>query len=327
MRKALKRARRTLRTYRDSFGNIVRGSRESLERLAQPEVSDEPRAEANPVPQPLPVVAESFDEKDVKEERTCCQRHFGTDALLGSWFLAAASLLFALYGLALVIESWNSDDATWVTFAWGNLASGVMFMVGSFYFVSVSYPETMDRCAREALTVDVDTLSFVEKHFTFNDMMLATWSFELGCIPYLVVAAAYLAEGGHRNTVLGALLLSATLVGMACLYVWVRSAMPHEMQKNGGNGSSEFYEIFIEPCCGDNAFLRRHLGTDLQAGGWLFFGPTAVAAALALALVCVFPGSLDAWIGFVQMVLLAVGAGLLLRSMYPGAREEAPLLG
>jgi len=54
MRKALKRARRTLRTYRDSFGNIVRGSRESLERLAQPEVSDEPRAEANPVPQPLP---------------------------------------------------------------------------------------------------------------------------------------------------------------------------------------------------------------------------------------------------------------------------------
>ena len=34
MRKALKRARRTLRTYRDSFGNIVRGSRESLERLA-----------------------------------------------------------------------------------------------------------------------------------------------------------------------------------------------------------------------------------------------------------------------------------------------------
>ena len=51
MRKALKRARRTLRTYRDSFGNIVRGSRESLERLAQPEVSDEPRAEANPVPQ------------------------------------------------------------------------------------------------------------------------------------------------------------------------------------------------------------------------------------------------------------------------------------
>ena len=32
-----------------------------------------------------------------------------------------------------------------------------------------------------------------------------------------LVAAAYLAEGGHRNTVLGALLLSATLVGMdAC---------------------------------------------------------------------------------------------------------------
>ena len=60
MRKALKRARRTLRTYRDSFGNIVRGSRESLERLAQPEVSDEPRAEANPLPQALPGAAEPW---------------------------------------------------------------------------------------------------------------------------------------------------------------------------------------------------------------------------------------------------------------------------
>lgn len=324
MRKALKRAKRTLRTYRDSFGNIVRGSRESLDRLAQREVSDEPR-EAAEAP-PLPVVAESFDEKEEAETQTCCQRHFGTDALLGSWFLAVASLLFALYGLVLVIQSWNSDDATWVTFAWGNLASGIMFMVGSFYFVSVSYPEEMDRCAREALTVDVDTLSWMEKHVTFNDMLLATWSFELGCIPYLVVAGAFLAEGGHRNTILGALLLSMTLVGMACLYVWVRSAMPHEMQKNGGNGSSEFYELLIGPCC-DTPFMRRHLGTDLQAGGWLFFGPTAVAAALALALVCLFPGSPDAWIGFVQMVLLAIGAGLLLRSMYPGAREEAPLLG
>ena len=302
----------------------MRGSRESLERLAQPEVSDEPRAADEP-PRPLPVVAESFDEKDVKEERTCCQRHFGTDALLGSWFLAAASLLFALYGLALVIESWNSDDATWVTFAWGNLASGVMFMVGSFYFVSVSYPETMDRCAREALTVDVDTLSFVEKHFTFNDMLLATWSFELGCIPYLVVAAAYLAEGGHRNTVLGALLLSATLVGMACLYVWVRSAMPHEMQKNGGNGSSEFYEIFIEPCCGDNAFLRRHLGTDLQAGAGSSSGRRPSRRRSRSRSSASSLGRCTR-IGFVQMVLLAVGAGLLLRSMYPGAREEAPLL-
>ena len=61
MRKALKRARRTLRTYRDSFGNIVRGSRESLERLAQPEVSDEPRETADAPPRPPPVVAESFD--------------------------------------------------------------------------------------------------------------------------------------------------------------------------------------------------------------------------------------------------------------------------
>ena len=48
MRKALKRARRTLRTYRDSFGNIVRGSRESLERLAQPEVSDDREKQTQP---------------------------------------------------------------------------------------------------------------------------------------------------------------------------------------------------------------------------------------------------------------------------------------
>ena len=82
----------------------------------------------------------------------------------------------------------------------------------------------------------------------------------------------------------------------------------------------------VAPCCGADPGLRRHLGTDLQAGGWLFFGPTAVVAVGSLAFVCVEPTSFDAWSFFVQLALLAVGAGLLLRSMYPPEREETPLL-
>ena len=83
----------------------------------------------------------------------------------------------------------------------------------------------------------------------------------------------------------------------------------------------------MAPCCGEGPFLQRHLGTDLQAGGWLFFGPTAVAAVGSLVVVGLAPKSFDAWSFFVQFALLAVGAGLLLLSMYPQKKEEAPLLG
>ena len=120
-------------------------------------------------------------------------------------------------------------------------------------------------------------------------------------------------------------MLVGVVVTMLCIYVWCRSAMPENMQKNGGTGSSSFYDAFIAPCCGDR-FLRKHLGTDLQVGGWLFFGPTAVATVASLALVCVDPTSFDAWSFFVQLALFSVGAGLLLRSMYPPAMEETPLL-
>ena len=54
---------------------------------------------------------------------------------------------------------------------------------------------------------------------------------------------------------------------------------------------------------------------------------TAVTTVGSLGLVFVAPRSFDAWSFFVQLALLSVGAGLLLRSMYPPAKEEAPLLG
>mmetsp|Transcript_10634 Transcript_10634/g.32700 ORF Transcript_10634/g.32700 Transcript_10634/m.32700 type:complete len:327 (-) Transcript_10634:32-1012(-) len=314
MLKALTNVRKEARSWTDSFGNLV-SSPSSSSMFGEPPKDAE---KASPASGGLSDA--SYDSDD---DQGCCARHFGTDALLGSWCLAVASALYALYGLDLVVDSWDSDDVTWVTFAWGNAVSGLLFTVGACYFVNISYPEEMERCAREALTVDVSTLTFMERTFTFNDMLLATWSFELGCVPYVVIALAYLCDSDEAW--LGGVMLVGVVVTMLCIYVWCRSAMPENMQKNGGTGSSSFYDAFIAPCCGDR-FLRKHLGTDLQVGGWLFFGPTAVATVASLALVCVDPTSFDAWSFFVQLALFSVGAGLLLRSMYPPAMEETPLL-
>ena len=89
-----------------------------------------------------------------------------------------------------------------------------------------------------------------------------------------------------------------------------------------------FYEHLAAPmfgrCCDET--MRRHVGTDLQAGGWLFFGPTTVATVGSLALVAYEPTSFEAWSFAVQLSLLSVGAGLLLRSMYPNSHEEVRLL-
>ena len=82
-----------------------------------------------------------------------------------------------------------------------------------------------------SLTVDVGMPSFVEKHFTFNDMLLATWSFELKVHPYLVVAAAYLAEAAEHGPRGAAAERDARGHGLP--YVWVRSAMPTRCRRAG----------------------------------------------------------------------------------------------
>ncbi|KAJ1460321.1 hypothetical protein M885DRAFT_510158 [Pelagophyceae sp. CCMP2097] len=267
-----------------------------------------------------------------KPDSSCHHRHFGTDALLGSWCLLFASMLYALYGAELVTEAWLSTSATAVAYAWGNALSGLLFTVGAAYFVNLSYPEELERCAHEALSCDVASLSFVEKTFTFNDMLIATWAFECACIPYVGIAVAYIAAGALDGNVdkllLGCLMLFASFGLMACIYVWVLAAMPQYMQHNGGKGSSRFYDELAQPlfgrCC-DRA-LRRHVGTDLQAGGWLFFGPCVFGSVFTVGLVFTDPTNMDKWSFLIQGALLAVGAGLLLRSMYPPVAAEAPLL-
>jgi hypothetical protein len=309
MNKALQHTKSTLKEWREKLRGTPRKSEQDL--LTPGDPPRKPGAQAD------------ADDEDF----SFCARHFGTDALLGSWCLLVASALYALYAADLVVEAWDSEDVPKLTFAWGNAVSGLMFTVGAAYFVNLSYPEEMERCAQEALTVDLESLTFVERTFTFNDMLLATWSFELACVPYVVISFTYLFDG--HDYALGALCLVGSVVCMACLYVWVLSAMPSHMQQNGGNGSSRFYDALVVPCFGGccDRELKKHLGTDLQAGGWLFFGPTAVATVGSAVLVLVAPKSFDAWSFFVQLALLSVGAGLLLRSMYPPEKEEAPLLG
>ena len=109
MLKALTNVRKEARSWTDSFGNLV-SSPSSSSMFGEPPKDAE---KASPASGGLSDA--SYDSDD---DQGCCARHFGTDALLGSWCLAVASALYALYGLDLVVDSWDSDDVTWVTFAW-----------------------------------------------------------------------------------------------------------------------------------------------------------------------------------------------------------------
>ena len=133
--------------------------------------------------------------------------------------------------------------------------------------------------------------------------------------------------------------IAAAIAQMVIIYIWCLGSMPGSMQQRNGLGSSYLYDSFC--CCcggggsssthpGDEAllgtttphFCQRHIGTDLQAGAWLFFlsvaGPTLLYGYFML---FVAPG--PSWFNFLDFGLLAAGALFFVRSFYPSASPVA----
>ena len=266
------------------------------------------------------------------------RRHLGTDALVGAWLFLFSSALYLALSVALVL--WAATAAArWG--AWCNLASAALFTIGSFYFVVLSYPETMMLTMTRALRADVVKLSCRERVCTANEMLLATWSFLFAFAPYFALAGYYLAVGDVGPAL--AYLLS-TAVFIAMMLVWVVAAMPKSIQANGGRGSSHCYDLCCRPCCClsdapldgtadgvgadeakkkwgapayHEAFCARHCGSDFLVGSFLFLALGTAATLGCAALVAFDPASVFAWLTFVSVAPFAVGATLFVRSSYP----------
>ena len=156
--------------------------------------------EGSPFPAPLPANAPWI------------QKHFGTDMQVGSWcFLISAVEYFVLAVLMIFVEETVTN--------WSSLIGSIMFVIGSVYFLYVSYPEVMMEMFK-VTPEDVEKMSWTEKYFTGNHFLKATWFFLLACTPYIYDAVYIIII--EPTSAVGYAYLFGVLVSISGIFVWVK---------------------------------------------------------------------------------------------------------
>ena len=261
--------------------------------------------------------------------RAFWKRHLGTDMLVGSYLYLISSIFYMGLCYQSLSKSLSNPDASSdpssVAHAIANLVAAVMFALASVYFIQLSYPEITMIMVYRAMTKDPDTMSFMERYFTANEMLIALWmitgAFVLPLFLVVIFEVAVLHELKHAFIDFLKMFVAIPLSGVLNV-----SVMPDAMRANNGRGSSYFFDGFLAPVLGlkrDNsnkdriAFWTKHLGSDMLAGVWTFAILGVLGGVGIVPMVIMNPQSTKMWLMFWSTLPFSVGALLMLRGSYP----------
>ena len=245
--------------------------------------------------------------------------------LCASWLFAFSSVLYVVMIVILIVKDGTKASEIIEINNYTQLVSALSFFFGSCYFVWVSYPEAVQKAWIEVQGVNVSEMTCLEKYFTGNDFLKATWFFALASTPYLVDAVNYVAEEPADFT--GYVFFIGVCLYFGALSIWVLGCMPENMIANEGRGSSLFFDyifanIFccchIGFSCSSKEFWRKHLGADFLAGSWIFFVLSLTSVPLSIYLL-VATGGEDYyyWLMLMMTSGFTCGAALFVVTSYP----------
>ena len=298
------------------------------------------------------ILEEEDDEEEVDEEarimatfkpeveptdirkREFWMRHIGTDALVATYLFLLSSIgynLFCFLKLQKLINSThhsgggaNTHEASQIAHTIAQLTSSLFYTLASAYLVKLSYPETTMLMAYRAMTKDPSSMSFIERYFTANEMLIALWLITAAfAIPLGLVALYELivlqAPGlALKDSIV--ILVSLPLVGVLNI-----SAMPDCMRANNGQGSRFFFDYVVIPLLRLKeegreealAFWTKHMGNDALAGAWIFAAVGVLGGIAVTPLVIIDPTSVMNWYIFATTIPFSIGSLLFVRASYP----------
>lgn len=172
------------------------------------------------------------------------------------------------------------------------------------------------------MSIDPESMTFIQRYFTANEMLIALWFFTGGfAVPYIfVILWELLVTHEYHQALVDTI---TTIVALPLTGVLNISAMPDAMRANGGRGSSFFFDNFWVPLLrlknseSRYAFWVKHVGTDALAGGWIFAILGIVGGISVLPLVILNPLSGQDWFLFWSTIPFTIGSVLLVRVSYP----------
>ena len=269
----------------------------------------------------------SVEPKDPRT-RAFWVRHLGTDMLVSSYLYLISDIVYiflCLYILSMSLSNADAADPSKIAHGIANSFVAILFTLADVYFIKLSYPETSMIMAYRAMTKDPNTMTFTQRYFTANEMLVAFWIITGAVvIPNFLVAVfeAIVLHEAKRATI-DFLTIFAALPFIGVLNV---SVMPDAMRANNGRGSSFIFDGFWAPILGLKGrtvsedrviFWTKHLGSDMLAGAWIFAVLGVLGGVAVVPLVATNSHSAMAWLGFWSTIPFSVGSLLMLRGSCP----------
>ena len=111
--------------------------------------------------------------------------HLGTDMLFSTWLMVISSCFYQILSLVYClrnIRSTDTDDESDYVISYDAIIfiSATTFLFASCMFLRISYPVNYVELMNKIATVDVEKMSFLERYFTSNSLLVATWSIFFG---------------------------------------------------------------------------------------------------------------------------------------------------
>jgi hypothetical protein len=238
--------------------------------------------------------------------------HFGTDLLLSSWLFLLSSILFVIFAILEMVYA--SDYAYLVLFA-VVLVVTLVFTVGSYIFLLLSYPDAVDEMMGALILLDMDKLTFTERYFTGNYFLIMAWIFLLAyCIMFAYPIWAMI--DGALTIEYGIIFIVLLLACMPVLIIFVVACFPHNLIHNNGAGSSHVYD-FLFHCCFECDTIQYHFGTDMLMAVWGFWIFAMISVIVSIAFVAFDPTGINIF-QLVACVIFFVGVDLMLIAVHPG---------
>ena len=280
------------------------------------EAGGEESEEEEEVDEEANIIAMYKPEVEPRDPRTreFWKRHFGTDFLVTSY-------LFLISTLSFTIQALVGLPANFTAHGIANAVASVLVLIGSIYFIKLSYPEVTMLMAYRVMAIDPNTMTFIQRYFTANEMLVVLWLFTGGfALPYLIVVLYELITQQYCQAItdLITIILAIPLTGVLNV-----SAMPDAMRANNGRGSSFFYDYFWVPLLRIKSnearatYWTKHVGNDGLAGAWLFAILGVLGGIAVIPPVILNPKSANAWFNFWSTIPFTIGSVLLVRASYP----------
>jgi hypothetical protein len=249
--------------------------------------------------------------------------HMGTDMLVASWLFVVGSAFWVWLCVDVVVF----DHTRYFAYAFDNyltLTSSVLFLIGSVYFVKLSYPEAMQQMmedlAQQGGKEQAGTLTFTEKYFTGTDMTIALWFFNFATLPFLVYGLYLI--GADPSSYYGYVYTIGVGFAFAAMFFWLYASLPENILANEGQGSTVVFDKWIAGspscCCGCfQSFVEKHCKSDMLFGMWIFTVGTCLGVPYAFYLVAVEPTVYSAWLEFGLIISFAIGMVAMTYTSYP----------